>query len=190
MNKRDFYIAVVHSPIYNKNMEIITTAIKNLDIHDIARCARTYDVRKYFIVHPLEGQQTLARRIIDYWTKGYGADYNDDRRQAFSRVDILPTLTEAKNRIEEISGQPPFTVTTDARSYNDVISYRALRKKLADDQRPCLLIFGTGFGIASSSMYEADYILEPIYGPSDYNHLSVRSAASIILDRLRGEAWW
>ncbi|MFZ5982106.1 MAG: RNA methyltransferase, partial [Patescibacteria group bacterium] len=25
-----------------------------------------------------------------------------------------------------------------------------------------------------------------IYGPEEYNHLSVRSAAAIILDRLRG----
>ena len=37
---------------------------------------------------------------------------------------------------------------------------------------------------------EFDYILEPVYGHGDYNHLSVRSAVSIILDRLRGEAWW
>jgi len=31
------------------------------------------------------------------------------------------------------------------------------------------------------------YILEPIRGNAKYNHLSVRSAVSIILDRLLGE---
>jgi hypothetical protein len=33
----------------------------------------------------------------------------------------------------------------------------------------------------------ADYTLKPIYGPVDYNHLSVRAACAIILDRLRGK---
>jgi hypothetical protein len=32
----------------------------------------------------------------------------------------------------------------------------------------------------------ADYVLEPIVGKTDYNHLSVRSAAAIIFDRLMG----
>ena len=33
---------------------------------------------------------------------------------------------------------------------------------------------------------KSDYVLEPIGGGGDYNHLSVRSAASIMLDRLFG----
>ncbi len=36
-------------------------------------------------------------------------------------------------------------------------------------------------------MDNADFFLEPIKGPSDYNHLSVRSAVAIVLDRLLGE---
>jgi len=32
-----------------------------------------------------------------------------------------------------------------------------------------------------------DMLLEPIEGYTDYNHLSVRSAAAIILDRLLGK---
>ncbi|MBR0179914.1 MAG: RNA methyltransferase, partial [Firmicutes bacterium] len=32
----------------------------------------------------------------------------------------------------------------------------------------------------------ADFRLPPIYGREGYNHLSVRSAASIIIDRLLG----
>lgn len=39
-------------------------------------------------------------------------------------------------------------------------------------------------------MEKFDYILEPIHGTGEYNHLSVRSAVAIILDRLAGEAWW
>jgi len=32
----------------------------------------------------------------------------------------------------------------------------------------------------------ADYVLEPIEGNSDFNHLPVRGAIAIILDRLLG----
>ena len=38
-------------------------------------------------------------------------------------------------------------------------------------------------------MKSFEYKVEPIYGPSNYNHLCVRSAVAIILDRLAGEAW-
>ena len=36
-------------------------------------------------------------------------------------------------------------------------------------------------------MNMSDYILEPIRANSKYNHLSVREAVAIILDRLFGE---
>jgi hypothetical protein len=33
-----------------------------------------------------------------------------------------------------------------------------------------------------------EYILDPIYGPTSYNHLPVRVAAGIMLDRLLGSS--
>jgi hypothetical protein len=53
-------------------------------------------------------------------------------------------------------------------------------------RRPCVLVFGTAWGLSEALMETADYILVPVSGPEDYNHLSVRSAAAIILDRLMG----
>lgn len=81
-------------------------------------------------------------------------------------------------------------MTTDARTYPNTVSYKFLRQKLHEGDRPVLLLFGTGFGIEAAAMKKFDYILEPIYGRCDYNHLCVRSAVAIILDRLAGEAWW
>ena len=52
---------------------------------------------------------------------------------------------------------------------------------------PLMLLFGTGFGLAPPVLERADLVLAPILGPGAYNHLSVRSAAGIILDRLRGK---
>jgi hypothetical protein len=36
-------------------------------------------------------------------------------------------------------------------------------------------------------MADADYILDPLVGSGNYNHLSVRSAVAIMLDRLLGK---
>ena len=188
LTKPKVYIGLLHHPIYNKNMDVIATSITNLDIHDIARTARTYDVVKYFVIHPLETQRRLIEDILGYWQEGYGSEYNPDRREAFSRVRLVPELASAVEEIYSDTGCKPYVVTTDARVYPNTVSYTGMRDKLSTGH-PCLVIFGTGFGIEKDTMMNTDYILEPIYGPGDYNHLSVRSAAAIILDRLLGEPW-
>jgi hypothetical protein len=48
-------------------------------------------------------------------------------------------------------------------------------------------MFGTGWGMIDELIERADYYLDPIEGPVEYNHLSVRSACAIILDRLTGK---
>lgn len=50
---------------------------------------------------------------------------------------------------------------------------------------PLVLVLGTGWGLVEEILEKADVILEPIRGMGDYNHLSVRAAAAIMLDRLR-----
>lgn len=184
------YLALLHYPIYNKKKEIIATSITNLDIHDIARSSRTYGIEKYFLVHPYEAQLNLAGEILKYWQEGYGGQYNSDRKEAFSRVAGVSSLEEAVQYIENKTGKRPRLVTTDARTYPNTVSYQFIREEIAKGDEPYLIIFGTGWGIEDKTMQSADYILEPIYGPSDYNHLSVRSAVAIILDRLLGENWW
>ena len=82
------------------------------------------------------------------------------------------------------------TITTDARQYDNTVSYGFVRNLLKEGSQPILLLFGTGFGIEKTVMSSFDYILEPIYGTCDYNHLCVRSAAAIIIDRIAGEQWW
>ncbi|HWR43197.1 RNA methyltransferase [Sporomusa sp.] len=184
------YLGLVHYPIYNKNNEIVTTAITNFDIHDIARTARTYDLLKYFIIHPLDSQKALAEEIINYWQEGYGGQYNPDRKEALSIVEVIPDIAAAVDYITAKEGAKPLVVTTDARKYANTVSYIGLRQEISDTGRPCLLLFGTGWGMENSVMQQFDYILEPIYGPGSYNHLPVRAAVAIILDRLLGEFWW
>jgi hypothetical protein len=184
------YLGLVHYPIYNKHGEVIHTAITNFDIHDIARTSRTYDLKKYFIIHPLESQAALAQEIMDYWQNGYGGEYNPDRKEAFRVLELCPDIDAALRQIEKTEGTLPLVVTTDARQFPNTVSYKNMRAKIHEEKRPVLILFGTGWGIEKSYMEKFDYILEPIYGPGDYNHLPVRAAVAVILDRLLGEAWW
>jgi len=185
----NIYIGLLHYPVYNKNMEVISTSITNLDIHDIARTSCTYCVKRYYVIHPLETQRSLIQDILDYWQRGYGAQYNADRRAAFDNVTLSPGLEHVLEKIRDENGHPPYVVTTDARIYPNTVGYLELREKIKDG-KPCLILFGTGWGIEKETMLKSDFILEPIYGPGEYNHLSVRSAVAIILDRLLGEKWW
>lgn len=184
------YLGLVHHPVYNKRGKIISSAITNYDIHDIARASRTYGIRGYYIIHPLSEQINLAREIILYWQQGYGGEYNPDRAEALSILDIFTDIDSAIESIESEENCKPIVITTDARKYNNTRSYRQVRNFIETGERPILLLFGTAWGIQYETMQQFDYILEPIYGIAQYNHLSVRSAVAIILDRLLGEKWW
>lgn len=182
----DLYLALLHAPVYNKNRETIATSITNLDIHDIARSATTFGVKGYYIVHPAEAQRALAKRIMGYWQEGFGSEYNKNRQEAFARVRLACELSEVEADIAKEQGQRALKVATDAHQNPQTISYAALRQRLEETEEPVLLLFGTGWGLIEEVLESCDLILDPVYGPGEWNHLSVRSAASIILDRLRG----
>lgn len=190
MMKSALYVGLVHYPIYDKNFNVIATAITNYDLHDISRSSKTYGVKKYFIIHHVQGQLDMVHKIIGFWESPAGRKYNSYRTQAFDIVDIRPSFEAAVAAVTEAEGKRPYVVTTDARVYANTISYKDLRRKREEDNTPILLLLGTGYGMTKETMEQFDFILEPIYGAGDYNHLSVRSAAAIILDRLAGEEWW
>lgn len=190
MRKSKVYIALLHYPMYNKRMDVVTTSVTNLDLHDIARAARTYNVEGFYVVHPSPNQQHLIKEILSYWQDGYGGTYNPDRQEAFSILHQVEDLPQVMERIEQETGQKPITVATDARTYPNTIGYHPLKEKIFTEEQVYLLLFGTGWGMERELMQQCDYILEPIAVDSDYNHLSVRSAVSIIIDRLLGEFWF
>lgn len=184
MRSEHLYIALLHYPVYNKHGEIVTTTITNLDLHDISRLTRTYSLGGYYLVNPLKSQRLLAHRIIEYWTEKYGASFNPTRKEAFRYTLVVSDLDEVIEGIRARHELDPLVVVTGAKKRPDNISYREFRKIMDKGDTPYLILFGTGWGIEESIVQEADYILEPVMGNSDYNHLSVRSAASIIIDRL------
>jgi hypothetical protein len=178
-------IVLIHYPVINKTGETIGSAVTNLDLHDIARAARTFGVDHYYIVTPYSDQQTLVQEILNHWQTGYGATYNPARKSALDRVKIAASLDEVITLVTEQRAQKPLLLTTSARVQKNSISYRETRKRIAAGE-PILLLFGTAHGLAPELSETADYTLPPIESTTGYNHLSVRSAVSIILDRLLG----
>jgi len=177
----------------DKNGAVVTTAVTNLDIHDIARSSRTYGVKSYFLVNPLAEQQDVVKRIMGHWQVGGGRDYNPDRADAFERVKIVSWFQDTINEIERVEGQRPEVLMTSAqRAFTGLKwkSWQDARREISlNPGKPRLLGFGTGWGMTEELLREADFVLDPILPatPSGYNHLSVRSAVAIALDRLLGE---
>jgi len=180
------YLALLHYPVYDKNGQVVTTAVTNMDIHDISRAGRTYGVRGFFVVTPVKALQKLALKIIDHWEVGYGSQYNTTRKEALALARICDTLDDAMIAIEQETGAMPVIVATSARSTGSRSSFAALQDMLNKQTRPFLVVFGTGWGLTETILSQADYILEAIEGDAEFNHLSVRSAAAIVLDRLLG----
>lgn len=188
MGASKVYIALLHYPVYNKNGETVSSAVTNLDIHDIARLAKTYDLSGYFIVTPDIQQQELTAKICGHWLEGYGASYNYDRGSALKLVRISSDLDEAVRKIEERDGRAPLVAATSASidaSFEDkIISIKEAARRIEEDDLSILILLGTGWGLAKEILERADVILSPVLGKGTYNHLSVRSAAAIIVDRL------
>ncbi len=179
------YIALIHYPVYNNRFKIINTAFTNLDVHDIARSATTYGIKRFYLVQPNLEQQKLVNRVLNHWIEGEGSSFNKSRSKALNLVDLKDTLEDVVVEIEKNEGEKPVTIVTDARSTDNMIGFSELRELIfKESQKPYLILLGTGWGLAKEIMESADYTLKPVSGYTNYNHLSVRSAAAVILDRL------
>jgi len=185
--REKIYVGLVHYPVYNKNKETVCTSVTNFDIHDISRTCRTYNVEEYHIIIPAQAQKVLTERIIGYWQDGVGGTFNKDREEAFERTHTLESIQESIKKIEKKTGKIPDIITTSARIFENSIDYQELSSKIMEDDNPYLVLFGTGWGLTDEIMNMSTYVLKPIRGNTQYNHLSVRSAVAIILDRLLGE---
>ena len=181
------YMGLVHFPVYNRNYHRIASAVTTLDIHDLGRLARTYGVKGLFIITPLVDQQRLTGRVLSHWIYGYGGRYNPHRKEALELVRVKADLSGAVEEIEATEGETPLLIATDASDQGErSISYGEAGALVRGD-RTVMLLFGTAWGLHEDVMKTTDYILAPVSGKRGYKHLSVRTAAAIILDRLTGE---
>lgn len=186
MKNNVVYLGLVHSPIVNKLGETVTTSVTNMDIHDISRSCRTFGIKRYFIITPLEAQHGLVNRILGHWEEDKAAAFNPDRQDALAIAKLVNSVEEGIESIKEIEGVEPLVVVTGANFESNNGLEIDLVKKAKLDNRPIFLLFGTGWGLHAQVLERAHFALEPLFGASEdgYNHLSVRSAVAIYLDRL------
>jgi len=179
-------LALVHYPIFNRNREKVTTSVTTIDVHDIARTARTYAVEPFYVVTPIEAQREMVRRLIDHWATE-GALRDHPRAEAISKARLVPSLDIAVEHFETEYGRRPRVVVTGASLDHGLTSFSELRDSMhGKSGLPTLLVFGTGWGLVKEITDNADVRLAPIDGIGDFNHLPVRAAVAIVLDRLLG----
>jgi hypothetical protein len=172
----------------NREGEIVATSVTPIDVHDIARSARTYGAARYFVVTPVPIQQAITWRIRGFWTEGERIREKSRRGEAIEYVSVAEDLEESLATIEAAEGQTPFLVATSARPSNKaMISYSDLGVRLRKDGPPVYILFGTGWGMADELIDTCDAILPPIMPDASFNHLSVRAAVAIVLDRVAGD---
>jgi len=176
-------IALVHHPVLDRRGDVVTSAVTNLDIHDLARLATTYNLSRYYLVTPAAEQQLLSSRIIGHWQKGAGASYNPDRCQALDCLQVVNSFDDALADWCSLVGSEGLAMLTGA-SHQEGVDYPQAQNLAAE--RPLLLVFGTGHGLAPALYATERPCLAPVRA-GQYNHLSVRTAAAIMLDRLIGE---
>lgn len=186
---RDLSVALVHHPVLDGAGAIVTSAITNLDIHDLARSARTYGCARYVLVHPVAAQRELAARIKEHWTTGSSSKRIPARKEALALVDSVASLEELWT---SFGGRDAVEVwVTAAKGAGDMLRFGDARTRLEGEGKPVVILFGTAWGMPREVLDAADARLEPIAAITvdargAYNHLSVRSACAITLDRLRG----
>ncbi len=182
------YVALMHTDVRLPHDKVGTSSVTTHDIHDIARSSRTYDLKNYFIVTPLIDQQKIVQKLLDFWSSDIGIDYNPQRHGAVSRVKLMPELQNVLEAIEAQESKKPIIIGTSARAQDaqgKQISFHD-QELVWQQNRPVLFLLGTAQGLNEHVINQCDYVLNPIEGLTDFNHLSVRSAAAIIFDRWLG----
>ncbi len=179
----NLYVALIHFPVVNKRGKEIGSALTNMDLHDIARACRTFGVKGYYVVTPFEDQIDLADQIIRHWTDGEGGKVNPSRKKALELIRVTRTFEEALEEIGQKEKQEVVTIATSAKATGESVTPSQLKDRL-NSHAPHVLAFGTAWGLTDGFIDSCDLRLAPIMGKDAYNHLSVRSAASIYLDRI------
>ena len=178
------YLGLVHYPVLNRHGDVIASAVTNLDLHDLARLTRTYGLPGCFVITPLQDQQALVAELLDHWRAGEGKNVHPDRDDALRSLRVVDTIDEAAAGIEREWGQKPAIWASSASTGDDRIDFIRASGKLDPAEGPKLLLLGTAWGLVDDILASADEVLEPINGMDEFNHLSVRCAAAIMVDRL------
>jgi len=128
-NLMKLYMALLYYPAYNKNKEIIATSIVIHDLHDLSRAARTYGVKRFYVVQPMEEQQKVVERILRFW-ESVGYEYNPNRLEAISVLAVKDSLEDVIKEIEGVEKERPYIIGTSAKRRSNEISFLKTANKI------------------------------------------------------------
>jgi tRNA (guanine37-N1)-methyltransferase len=181
------HLALVHHPVVDRTGAVITTALTNFDIHDLARSSLTYGLAGYHIVTPITSQRDKAAHIARLWSEDAQGEH---RARALALVRTAESIEAVIAELTAAHGLAPLVVATSARAGSFAAIPRrsppALHAEASTNPAPLLILLGTGWGLAEGLISSVSRMLAPIEGASEWNHLSVRSAGAVLLDRLFG----
>ncbi len=189
------HLALVHHPVVNRTGELVTTALTNFDIHDLARSTMTYGLAAYHIVTPITSQREKAEHIAHIWLAEQGSlkrrpPASGSREGAMALIRTADSIETVIAELTADYGTAPLVVATSARAESFPAAERRTPDQLLSEASlrpdPLLILLGTGWGLADHLIPSVSRLLAPIEGRADWNHLSVRSAGAILLDRLFG----
>ena len=190
---RNLSFCLVHYPVSLGPKKTGASSLTNLDIHDIARISRSYAMGFFYPVTPLRDQLRVLEEILRHWTRGPGGIGNADRAQALGLVQPATSLEEAVAHMTAQHGTRPRLVASSAvwpakgkASKPECMPMTPRDVRRWCDQGPVMLCLGTAQGLAPEVLEQCEGTLRPVRFLG-YNHLSVRSAAAILADRILGD---
>lgn len=180
----DIHLVLRHDHVLGREGQEIHANVTQVDLHDFSRLAMTYDLAGFHAVTEISSQHRICGEILDYWREGAGKTYNPDRVAALDKLHIHAHFDDCLKTIASQSAKAPFLLATSAKPHHKNIDFQSLPSIIESSGRPLVVLFGTAWGLSAEQMNRCDGTLPPICGQHGYNHLSVRCAAAIIVDRL------
>lgn len=175
------WLALVHYPVRDATGAEIAATCSERDLVDLGRLSLVYPVEAAFVVQPLEAQGALVERLIAHGTRADRAH----ARGHLGRLRLVATLADAVALASDAAGRPVTVVATTARPSDDAVAAATLRARLERGE-DALILFGKASGLADHVIAGADARLAPVGGGTGFDHLPVRPAIAIVLDRLLG----
>jgi len=181
------FVLHTHDHVLDRTGKEVVTAVTTIDVHDIARTCKTYGVAGYYLLHPNPVMHDLVGQVVRHWDTGVGGVTNPYRKEAFSLLHLVYDMEEALADMTEAAGARPFMLATTARQTPGALSVEEVKKKVYKSM-PLCIILGSGWGLTPRFLEErCDAVLGAVRPQAPYNHLSVRAAAAIVLDRFFGD---
>jgi hypothetical protein len=174
------YVALVHFPVKNRLGEEIASTLDVFDFSDLGRLSLAYPLANVLWINPLASQREAFDRMSAH---ANDPERDVESRGSFEKLKWFNTLEEARLWVEKDAGARAWTVATTALHRPDSVTFVQVRHALAQ-AKPVLLLFGKAWGLAPAVIASADAVLTPIDEGTGFNHLSVRTAVAIVVDRL------